>query len=196
MFHHHHAQKLDDPERRKWLPEKDVLDRLGLSPDMVVADIGAGTGYFALPIARVVSRVIAVDMQPEMLEILRSRVGDLPIEPVVGEATATHVKDAAVDVVLFANVWHELDDHAAALAEMARILRVGGRVAILDWRPDVDPISGPPLDHRIAPEKIEAQLREREWRVESSAQVGAYHQLIIAARSRGSKIRIIETRTR
>lgn len=183
MFHHHHAQKLDDPERRKWLPEKDVLDRLALRPEMVVADIGAGTGYFALPIARVVSRVHAVDMQPEMLEILRARVGELPIETTIGEATKTTLKDASVDLALLANVWHELDDHDAALAELARILRPNGRVAILDWRPDVDPVSGPPLDHRVAPEKIEAQLRDSGWRVESSAPVGAYHQLMIAKRA-------------
>jgi ubiquinone/menaquinone biosynthesis C-methylase UbiE len=182
MFHHHHAQKLDDPERRKWLPEKDVLDRLALRAEMIVADIGAGTGYLALPIARVVSRVVAVDMQPEMLEILRSRIGDLPIETVRGEATKTTLDDASVDLALLANVWHELDDHDAALAEIQRILRSHGRVAILDWRPDVDPVSGPPLDLRIAPEKTEAQLRDGGWYVESSAPVGAYHQLLIAKR--------------
>ena len=183
MFHHHHAQKLDDPERRKWLPEKDVLDRLALQPDMSVADIGAGTGYFALPIARVVARVYAVDMQPEMLEMLRSRIGALPIETVTGEATKTMLNDASVDVALLANVWHELDDHDAALAELSRVLRPGGRVAILDWRPDTDPENGPPPDHRIAPEKIEARLRANGWHIESSAPVGAYHQLIIAAQS-------------
>jgi len=182
MFHYHHAQRLDDPERRKWLPEKDVLDRLALTQAMTVADIGAGTGYFALPIVRAVSRVYAVDMQPEMLEILGARVEGLPIEVVHGEATKTTLRDACVDLALLANVWHELDDHAAALAEMARILRPNGRVAILDWRPDVDPVAGPPLEHRIAPEKIEAQLRGGAWRVESSAPVGAYHHLIVAKR--------------
>lgn len=158
----------------------DVIDRLGLRPEMTVADIGAGTGYFALPIARVVARVLAIDMQPEMLDLLRSRIGDLPIEIVNGEATKTTLNDASVDVALLANVWHELDDHGAALAEVARVLRQGGRVAILDWRPDTDPENGPPRDHRIAPEKIEAQLREGGWQLESSAPVGAYHQLIIA----------------
>jgi ubiquinone/menaquinone biosynthesis C-methylase UbiE len=182
MFHHHHAHKLDDPERRKWLPEKDVLARLALRPDMSVADIGAGTGYFALPIARVVARVYAVDMQPEMLEMLRSRIGDLPITAVNGEATKTTLNDASVDLALLANVWHELDDHPAALVELARVVRPGGRIAILDWRPDTDPENGPPPDHRIAPEKIEAQLRDGGWRVESSAPIGAYHQLIIASR--------------
>ena len=182
MFYHHHAQKLDDPDRRKWLPESDVIDRLALRPEMIVADIGAGTGYFTLPIARVVSRVLAVDMQPEMLEILRTRVGDLPIETVLGEATKTTLKDASADLALLANVWHELDDHDAALAELARVLRPNGRVAIVDWRPDASAENGPPLDHRIAREKVEERLRTNAWRVESAAMVGAYHYLMLATR--------------
>lgn len=189
MFHHHHAAKLDDPERRKWLPEKDVLDWLALKPGMEVADLGAGTGYFALPIARAVfpdGRVYAVDMQPEMLALLRERIGDLPIEAVHGEATKTTLRDASVDLVLLANVWHELDDQDATLAEIARILRPSGRVAILDWRPDLaqnEEQPGPPPEHRVAPRDVEERLRKSAWRVESSASVGVYHYMVLATRS-------------
>jgi ubiquinone/menaquinone biosynthesis C-methylase UbiE len=156
---------------------------------MEVADIGAGTGYFALPIARAVvpdGRVLAVDMQPEMLALLRERVGDLPITPVHGEATKTTLRDASVDLVLLANVWHELDDQDAALAETRRILRPSGRIAILDWRPDVEQKEeqpGPPNDHRIAPQQVEERLRENGWRVESSAAVGVYHYMVLATPS-------------
>ena len=189
MFHHAHAHKLDDPERRKWLPEKDVVERLALKPGAVVADIGVGTGYFALPMARAVSpdgRVYGVDMQPEMLAHLRERIGDLPIEPVHGEATKTTLRDASVDVVLLANVWHELDDLDAALAEMRRVLRPSGRIAICDWRPDLpqnEDQPGPPLDHRVARDEVEERLRANGWRVESSAEVGVYHYMVLATPS-------------
>jgi ubiquinone/menaquinone biosynthesis C-methylase UbiE len=64
MFPHEHAHMLNDPDRQKWLPSAAVLERLALQPGMRVADVGAGTGYFALPIAHAVNpagQVFAVD---------------------------------------------------------------------------------------------------------------------------------------
>src|SRR5579883_2360045 len=102
MFRHAHAHKLDDPERERWLPTADVVQQLGLQPGMHVADIGAGTGYFAIPMARAVSpggRVFAVDVQPEMLDLLRARLEpSLPVVLVEGEATRTTLTDHSVDL--------------------------------------------------------------------------------------------------
>jgi ubiquinone/menaquinone biosynthesis C-methylase UbiE len=146
-FRHEHAHKLDDPERLKWLPPDAVVRQIA-RPGARIADVGTGTGYFAVPLARAVlpgGQVFAVDMQPEMLQLLRARVpADLPIVLVEGEATRTTLEDATADVVLLANVWHELDNHVAALAEMSRILAPDGRLAILDWRDDVEQPPGPP----------------------------------------------------
>ncbi len=68
-FKHTEAHKLEDPERLKWLPPAEILAHLRLGPGMKVADIGAGTGYFSIPIARAVGalgHVFAVDLQPEI----------------------------------------------------------------------------------------------------------------------------------
>src|SRR5438876_7650390 len=112
-FRHEHAHKLDDPERLKWLPPDAVVRQIA-RPGARIADVGAGTGYFAVPLARAVlpgGQVFAVDMQPEMLQLLRARVpADLPIALVEGEATRTTLEDATADVFLLANVWHELDN--------------------------------------------------------------------------------------
>lgn len=187
MFHHEHAHKLDDPERQRWLPVDLVLQRLALRPGMRVADVGAGTGYFALPMARAVlpgGQVFAVDMQPEMLELLRARVEpELPIALVLGEATRTTLERASVDVVLLANVWHEIDDRPAALAEATRLLRPGGRIAILDWRTDVEQPPGPPLDHRVAAPDVAAMLERDGWSVAESAPLGIFSYLIVATRT-------------
>jgi ubiquinone/menaquinone biosynthesis C-methylase UbiE len=187
MFHHEKAHVLDDPERQAWLPAADVLARLGLRAGMTVADVGAGTGYFAIPIARAVSpggRVLAVDLQPEMLEHLRGRLEpDLPVSLHHGEATRTTLENACADLVFYANVWHEFDDTGAALAEAERIVRPGGRVAIIDWRPDAGHPPGPPQGHRIAMTAVRAQLEERGWKVESAAPVGQFAYEIVAARA-------------
>ncbi len=78
VFHASQAARLDSPERLIWLPPGEVVAHLGLAPGMTVADIGAGTGYFTLPIAKQVGphgKVYAVDLQPDMLAILAKKVG-------------------------------------------------------------------------------------------------------------------------
>jgi ubiquinone/menaquinone biosynthesis C-methylase UbiE len=187
MFRHEHAHKLDDPERQKWLPVEVVVRRLALRPGMAVADVGAGTGYFALPIARAVvpeGRVFAVDVQPQMLERLRARLE--PSDPIVlveGNAAHTTLADGSVDVVLLANVWHEIDDHAAALSEATRVLRLAGRIVILDWRTDVAQPPGPPLEQRIAASAVSAMLERSGWRVDVSEPIGMFSYLLIATRA-------------
>ena len=186
MFRHEHAHKLDDPERQQWLPPADLMARLELAPGLRVADVGAGTGYFALPIARAVTpggRVFAVDVQYEMLEHLRAKLDTEPVSLVHGEATRTTLDDDSVDLVFLANVWHEVDDLPAALVEIARILRPAGRLAILDWRTDVEQPPGPPLEHRIPEGDVVALLREHGFVARAPEHVGRFSYLVTARRS-------------
>ncbi|MFB3917635.1 MAG: class I SAM-dependent methyltransferase [Terriglobales bacterium] len=191
------VHKLEDPARLTWLPPAEVLSRLALQPGMVVADIGAGTGYFAIPIARAVfiathsagqeyeGKVFAVDSQEEMLHKLREKLSQpgMPgnIELIHGSAADTHLQDRSCGLVLMANVWHELDDHRSALTEAGRILQRDGRLAILDWRPDVSRPPGPPLDHRIAPGEVVERLSAQGWSCRESSNVGTFSYLVIAA---------------
>ena len=123
------------------MPPGVVIDRLGFKPGMVVADIGAGTGFFALPFARAVGpagMVWAVDLQPAMLKILEEKLqqegAPANIRPFGWRAASTGLPDATCDFAFLGNIWHELDEPGVVLAEIRRILRPGGRVAILDWR--------------------------------------------------------------
>lgn len=190
MFHANEAHRLDDPERLTWLPPADVLAALELAPGMRVADVGAGTGYFALPLARAVGPagvVTAVDVQPAMLERLAEKLrgegAPSNVERLVGEATATNLARASCDLAFYANVWHEIDDEAAALAECTRILAPGGRVAILDWRPDVERPPGPPIEHRIAAARVAESLSRAGFRVRKDEHVGRYGYLLVADRA-------------
>jgi ubiquinone/menaquinone biosynthesis C-methylase UbiE len=196
--HHHHshklfnpasAHKLEDPERLTWMPPGEIVAQLALDRGNNVADIGAGTGYFALPIAKAVAPglVYAVDLQPEMLKLLDQKLG-APGAPdnlhlVEGDAAATRLADGCCDVALLANMWHEIDEHAPVLREMARILKPRGRVVVLDWRPDVDRPPGPPLEHRIPADDVRDTLEKNGWSVLSNQQVGTYSYLVIAARN-------------
>jgi ubiquinone/menaquinone biosynthesis C-methylase UbiE len=187
IFNPSNIPKLEDPERLNWLPPQDVIRLLNLTSGMSIADIGAGSGFFALPFARAIEpggRLFAVDLQPEMLEFLRVKLRSAGsprnLELVTGEATATNLDDASCDLVFLGNVWHELDDHARVLREMARILRSGGRVAILDWRTDVPNPPGPPAGHRVAAAEGAAALQAAGGTVLESTGVGRYSYLVIA----------------
>jgi len=186
LFKPQDAHKLEDPERLVWLPVAEVLRILGVRVGMDVADIGTGTGYFAIPLARMTGaqgKVYAVDLQPEMLNLLRAKLeGSLAprnIELVQGEASNTTLSAASVDAVLIANVWHELDDPATALREMVRILRSNGTLAILDWRPDRNPPPGPPIARRIAATDIEQLLQKNLWTTGPPINVGKYSYCVI-----------------
>jgi ubiquinone/menaquinone biosynthesis C-methylase UbiE len=186
------AHRLDAPERRLWLPIEPVLKAIELTPGMAVADIGAGTGYFALPIAQAVGssgRVSAVDVASEMLALLNEKIltaGITNIDCVRGEAEATGLESAAFDRVLLANIWHEVDDRSATLKEAARLLRPEGRIVILDWSPDV-PASGatqpgPPIEHRIPLSEVRRQLAGSDWGISFAGAIGEYSWLVLATR--------------
>jgi ubiquinone/menaquinone biosynthesis C-methylase UbiE len=183
------AHKLEDPERLKWLPPNEVITSLELQAGMPVADIGAGTGYFTLPIARTVGsggKVHAVDFQTAMLDLLGKKLlepnAPANITLVHGTATHTTLPDKCVEFVFLANVWHEVDDHALVLKEAARILKNKGRLAILDWRPNVQRPPGPPLEHRISATAVAEDLNLNGWTVERLGNVGNYSYLIMARR--------------
>lgn len=182
------AFKLEDPDRLSWLPPDETARELGLTRGLRIADIGAGTGYFAIPFAREIAprgRLYAVDCQREMLDLLRAKlkVPGAPgnIELREGTAADTGLPGRSCDLVFLANVWHELDEHAGVLAEANRILRPGGRIAILDWRTDVSRPPGPPVHHRIDIGEVERMLAANRWTIKSSSPAGPFSYLVVAA---------------
>lgn len=180
------ADKLEDPQRSHWLPPSAVVSRLGIEPGWTIADVGAGTGYFARPLAEAVGsegRVLAVDVQPEMLGRLLATLaetgGPWNIEPLLASAAALPVADDACDAILLANLWHEIDDRSAVAREARRAVRPGGRIAILDWEP-VEPPPGPPLDHRVGADDAREVLAAAGWFPGAPGPVGPYTWLVLA----------------
>ncbi len=178
------AHRLDDPERLLWLPPDEVIAALQVQAGDAVADIGAGTGYFTIPLARSVGpqgKVFAVNAQEEMLSLLRQKLDGASlsnIEMVRAEADHTTLQDGACMLAFLANIWHEFDDRVAVLRESLRILRPGGRIAILDWRPDVEPVAGPPLTHRIAAEEAVKEMHIAGFTPLASTLAGRYSWLV------------------
>ena len=134
------AERLDNPARLQWLPPAEIINLLAVKPGQIIADIGAGTGYFTLPLSLEVGlagKVYAIDGQQEMLDWIKRKLQPSVfqnIDMVHAEAGDTGLAACSCDLVFLANLWHEIEDRHAVLLEALRVLKKGGRIAILDWR--------------------------------------------------------------
>jgi ubiquinone/menaquinone biosynthesis C-methylase UbiE len=136
---HQGADWLERPEREEEEQPRWLIERLGLRPTDAVADIGAGTGYLTRRLAKKVpaGKVFAVDIQPEMLQLLRTNMASLRITnvvPVRGELTDPRLPDASLDVVLMVDVYHEFDHPFEMMTGICRALKPGGRVVFVEYR--------------------------------------------------------------
>ena len=150
----------DDPERDAWQKPHAVLQALALKPDAVVADLGAGTGYFSARLANMFPKatVYAVDLEPDMVKYLGERAkreGLANLKPVQAAAGDARLPDK-VDLVLLVDVYHHIEGRERYFRGLAASLRPGARVAVIDFR--LDSPEGPPKAARIAPEKVKAEL--------------------------------------
>jgi SAM-dependent methyltransferase len=152
-FDPRHAARLDDPARDGYLPVDAVLGLLTLSGAETVVDYGAGHGYATLPLAAALTqgRVVAVDRIAEMLDEVRRRLearradGETlaPVELVHTAENRVPLADGAADAIVAVNIWHEIYDDQAALAELRRLLAPDGVLAIVDWEAGAERPVGP-----------------------------------------------------
>ena len=155
------AHVFDDPQRDAWQKPHEVIAALALPPRSVVADVGAGTGYFSARLANMLKggRVYAVDVEPAMVKHLaeRAKREKLPnMQAVLGTADDARLP-AKVDLVLLVDVYHHIEQRSAYFRKLRASLKPGGRVAIIDFR--LDAPAGPPRAERIAPERVKEELR-------------------------------------
>ena len=144
------------------LPEQ-VLNRMDLEDGFVVADLGAGSGFFTRRLARRLrpnGKVLAVDIQQEMLDVLMADARELSldnIEPVLSDTTDPRLPKGGVDWVLMVDVYHEFSDPEIMLEKIKESLRPRtGRVALIEYRaePALDLVERIPRDHKMSFEEV------------------------------------------
>ncbi len=156
------ARHFDDPSRDGWQRPHEVVQLMQLQAGQVVADIGAGTGYFLSHLAQAVGpkgKVLALDVEPNMVEYMRRRgsaQGWSQVFPSVIPSDDPKLQAGTVDRVLIVNTWHHIGQRPAYAAKLARALKRGGSVWVVDFTPESD--IGPPADHRLSPEEVVAEL--------------------------------------
>jgi len=150
---------LEDPARDAYQKPEQVVAALSLKPGEVIADIGAGSGYFALRLAGAAGetgRVFAVDVSPDMILHLNRRLRDAGIanvRTILAAADDPLLPDASVDVFFICDTWHHIDERPHYLTLLKRMLRPGGKIAIVDFHKRPLPF-GPPLEMKIAREEV------------------------------------------
>lgn len=154
------AHVFDDPERDAWQRPHQVIQALALEPDAVVADLGAGTGYFSVRLARMLPKgtVYAVDLEPDMVKYLAARAQREQLKNMTAIAAAPDSPrlPARVDLVLLVDTYHHVVDRSRYFRRLAASLKPLGRVAVVDFR--LDARRGPPQRSRVAPERVKAEM--------------------------------------
>lgn len=154
------ASWLERPEREAREQPEAVLDALTLSAEDVVADVGAGTGYFTLRLAKRVSHVFATDVQPEMLATLRGRLPPRSNVTTLPASTSdSGLPASCCDLVLMVDVYHELADPRGVLASVRRALKTGGRLVLVEYRGE-DPAVPIKPEHKMTLVQLRRELAD------------------------------------
>ncbi len=167
---HHHdfadverfAAIFDDPARDEWQRPDEVVALLALSPGMVVADLGAGTGYFAPHLSRAVGpsgRVLALDVEPAMVEHMRGRFAEAGLANAEARSVAPDdpgFAPASVDRVLVVDTWHHIEARERYAERLRAALRPGGFVLVVDFTRESP--HGPPPELRLSAAQVVSEL--------------------------------------
>lgn len=157
------ASWLERPEREMEEQPEKALTLLKLQPGMVIADMGAGSGYFTRRMAKRVApggKVYAVDIQPKMIELLKRNMAKDQItnfEPVLGTETDPKLPAASIDLILMVDVYHELSQPQLMLRKFREALKPDGRLVLLEYRKE-DPEVPIRFEHKMSVQEVKAEL--------------------------------------
>jgi ubiquinone/menaquinone biosynthesis C-methylase UbiE len=154
---------ISEEREARWKP-REFLSRFHLPVDARVADLGCGPGFWTMPLAEIVGAhgvVWALDVSQDMLDALQARHPPPQVRLMRTELPHVDLPDAATDFIFAAFVLHEVPDLAVMSKEL---LRIGGRVAVLEWRPDAVSEAGPPRPERLWSQDLLAVLKSAGFR--------------------------------
>lgn len=178
---------LDDPERDAYQKPHEVLAALALREGERIADIGAGSGYFALRFATHVGktgRVYAIDVSPDMILHLNRRIRSAGVDnmrTILAPPDDPLLPDASVNRVFLSETWHHIEGRAAYLGVLKKALKPGGEVIILDFQKGDTPV-GPPVEMRVSREDVISELQASGFRLVKEHTFLPYQYLLVFRR--------------
>jgi len=179
--------QLEGPDRDAWQQPGRIMDALGIADGAVVADVGAGGGWFTVRLARRVGPnglVLAEDIQRQMIESIERRLlreGLRNVRTVLGRDDDPRLPKGALDAVLIVDAYHEVQDRASLLRNIRDSLTPSGRLGIVDFKSDGGG-PGPPLEERVDPAAVIADAEAAGLRLLAHETFLPYQYLLIFGR--------------
>lgn len=177
---------LDDPKRDAYQKPHEVLTALAIKPGEVIADIGAGSGYFTFRLAHRVGdkgRVYAIDISPDMIRHLNRRIGELKamnVTAILADADDPLLADASIDRFFFSDSWHHIENQSKYLSLIKKMLKPGGEIIMIDFHKKELPV-GPPMQMKIAREDLIRQMESNGFRLTKEHTFLPYQYFLVFA---------------
>ncbi len=184
------VKTFDDPARDAWQEPEKVVRFLRISAGQSVADLGAGTGYFTVHLAKAVGaagKAYAVDVEPNMVTHLGERAAKakLPqVVPVLAAPDDPKLPAGGIDLVFICDTWHHIDDRLSYLERLAVALKPGGKIAVVDFREGEMPV-GPPPGHKLSREAVVKEFEAARFSLVDEYTKLRYQYALVFAPPRG-----------
>jgi len=180
VFDPEHVTVLEAEDRKVWQNPNEILNAVELRSDSVAADLGCGSGYFTVPLARKVKKVYGIDVQGEMLNFLKDKIrkhGIKNIDPMLSKPDEIPLEDESVDFLMSVNTLHEFGDRNKMIYEMRRVLKKGGQLLIVDFKMEETGF-GPPVNIRVSKTGAVKLFEARGFRLRKVKEL-PYHYLLV-----------------
>lgn len=184
--HQHTPDRLENPDRVRELNPAATLHQIGFAEGQVLCDIGAGSGLFTLPAARISSqKIYALDINPVMLKAIQVKaeaesLKNIALHQVEGDVLP--VPDSSADLALVATVLHEIPEKAPFIREIHRLLKPDGRLAVIEFHARITPF-GPPPSERLSQVDVITQLETHGLMLQDKFDLGANFYCAIFGKS-------------
>ena len=182
-----YVRVLEDPGRNAWQKPEEVVAKLGLKPGETVADIGAGSGYFTVRLARAVGpsgKVYAVDIDPGMLQYIRQRAKKdhlKNIQTILAGAHDPKLAPASVDLIFICDTLHHISEREKYYPLLARALKPGGRLVDVDFHKRALPL-GPPVGMKISRKALIEEVKPAGFHLVRDYEFLPYQYFVIFTR--------------
>jgi ubiquinone/menaquinone biosynthesis C-methylase UbiE len=187
------AELLMSSERKKWQDPEKILDQIGIDENTNCADLGCGPGFLTIPLALRVGKtatIYAVDQSSVMLAHLEKNLkGSVPeeisrkVKVIQADVTRTTIPNGSVNLVIFAQLLHDLEDHAAFFDEIKRSSTERCRIVDIDWQKRETDDMGPPLEIRLSEDESRKIIERNGFRVVHALNAGPYHYGLVCQRT-------------